>query len=478
MVDLARITKLKGAATEKVERQKQAAPNYGRIRPSLFAKKGANGTPFVTTGPILKDSEGYSVNKAFRFASRQCGPELAKEELYVAQKMANTYGHLRTSAESFFIVTSADPMYHRHFIQETGDTAFIGELRQKMHASVAGADPDEIRHYSEKSADPDYVDRYKTIGTFPATAGGSFVPPPTLMQDVIQLQRNAEVFSRSGAMEVPFSPQGANTWPRQTGASTSYWVGEAAPITESTPATGALELRAKKLGTLVTLNQEAMLFSNPSLEAMTRNDMALNAALTADLAMLQGTGGTQIKGLTTYTADTNAYLNIQTMLASTVTAAGNTFQANDIMRAFALLPDVIADVKVRWVMNPALFAPIMNRSADAVTAGDQAGPYKVNLTRTNGERIGNMLNGETVVRSRQVATTRTNGTGGTNLTYAILGHFPDWIIARYGVQEVLMNPYATTPYVQAQTQLRAIQYIDGGPRTPNSFIFIDNLIQQ
>ena len=50
----------------------------------------------------------------------------------------------------------------------------------------------------------------------------------------------------------------------------------------------------------VKVNNELMRFASPSAEGLVRLDMARVAALKADLAMLEGTGGTQIKGLLTY----------------------------------------------------------------------------------------------------------------------------------------------------------------------------------
>ena len=47
----------------------------------------------------------------------------------------------------------------------------------------------------------------------------------------------------------------------------------------------------------VKLNNELLRFASPSAEGLVRFDMARVAALKADLAMLEGTGGTQIKGL-------------------------------------------------------------------------------------------------------------------------------------------------------------------------------------
>ena len=130
-------------------------------------------------------------------------------------------------------------------------------------------------------------------------------------------------------------PNGRLQFPKLTGGSTAYWVGEGTSITESTPATGNLDLQAKKLGIFVKVNNELVRFASPSAEGLIRNDMARTAALKADLAMLEGAGGTQIKGLLTYSG-------ITSYTASTVAAGGNTFEAQDVAQMEGKLPDAVA----------------------------------------------------------------------------------------------------------------------------------------
>src|SRR5258707_8523522 len=121
-----------------------------------------------------------------------------------------------------------------------------------------------------------------------------------MLGELIDLQRSLEVFAVAGAQEVALPPNGRVQFPKLTAASTAYWVGEGSAITESAPTTGNLDLQAKKLGVFVKLNNELLRFASPSAEGLVRLDMARAAALKADLAMLEGTGGKQIKGITTY----------------------------------------------------------------------------------------------------------------------------------------------------------------------------------
>src|SRR5258708_619795 len=194
--------------------------------------------------------------------------------------------------------------------------------------------------------------------------GGSRVPL-LMMGELIDLQRNMEAFANAGAQEVALPPNGRLQFPKLTGGSTAYWVGEGTSLTEGAPSTGNLDLQAKKLGIFVKVNNELLRFASPSAEGLVRFDMARTAALKADLAMLEGTGGTQIKGLLTYSG-------ITSNTASTVGANGNTFEAQDVALMEGKLPDAVA-APTAWLMRKTMYAALMNRRGDAVDAADGEG---------------------------------------------------------------------------------------------------------
>jgi hypothetical protein len=98
-----------------------------------------------------------------------------------------------------------------------------------------------------------------------------------------------------------------------------------------------------------------------------------------------------------------------------------------------------------------------------------------NPTRSVGDPPPLELYGTKVVRSAQVSSTRAKGDR-TDLSYILLGYFPDWIIARMGVMEFLASGLGDTALVNDQTVLRGIQHIDAGPRHAASFVLCDQLI--
>jgi HK97 family phage major capsid protein len=418
--------------------------------------------PWAASGPIGRDSAGYSVLKAAAFALGYLGPEQCKEELHVHQQLRELYqgyGFVPHCGHQAFLVPLATD--HLPAFEPRG-LKLKAEIRQRMTAEAHRYDPDEAAWIAHRAGL-----RTKALGTINDLAGGTLVGFPAL-GELIELQRNLEVFAAAGAQEIALPPNGRLQFPKQTAGATAYWVGEAASITESQPATGSLDLQAKKLGVLVRLNNELLRFASPSAEGLVRLDMARQAALKADLAMLEGIGGTQIKGLLTYP-------DIITHAATTAGVNGDTFQPEDVALMESKLPDAVVG-PTAWVMRKQMFAALVNRRADAVAAADAKGPFVFHPTRSAAEPPPPEIYGTKVVRSAQVSNTRTKGSG-SDLTYVLLGYFPDWVVARLGVMEFLASGLGETALVNDQTVLRGIQHLDAGPRHGASFVLCDQLIQ-
>jgi HK97 family phage major capsid protein len=417
--------------------------------------------PWVTSGPVGRDSDGYSVLKAAAFALGYVGPDQAKEELNVHNQLRDlysTYGFVpHCGAQSFLV-----PLASQHLPAfDSRGARLRDEVRQKMTAQADRFDPDEANWIARRVGL-----RTKALGTLSDLAGGSLVPLP-MMGELIDLQRNMEAFANAGAQEVALPPNGRMQFPKLSGGSTAYWVGEGTSVTESAPSTGNLDLQAKKLGIFVKVNNELLRFASPSAEGLIRHDMARTAALKADLAMLEGTGGTQIKGLLTYSGVTSH-------TATTVGANGNTFEAQDVALMEGKLPDAVAAPSA-WLMRKTMYAALMNRRADAVSAADQKGAFLFHPTRSAADAPPTELYGTRVVRSAQVSATRSKGAA-TNLTYIVLGYFPDWIVSRLGVMEFLASGLGDTALQNDQTYLRGIQHVDAGPRNPASFVVCDQVV--
>lgn len=419
---------------------------------------GFNGAPYGIIGGIPSDSEGYSFLKAAAFSKGRLGKEKAKYEIDVGLKLKALYmagGWMPEYGENSFVVPYATRNIPR---DNSANERMVVELVQKM--VVGNADPDEMAWMQRR------MGRMvtKDLGTLSETSGGVLLGFPTL-GELIDMQRNVEVFAQCGATEMALPPNGRLQFPKLTNSTTAYWVGEAVQLTESTPTTGYLDLQAKKLGIRVDINNELIRFGTTSAEALIRGDMAKVGGLKADLAMLEGTGGTQIKGLITYDSASSWTSGSDKLLTYTVTS--NLLQVSDAASMEALLPDTAGE-PTAWVMRRDLWAKLRNRRADAAVTTDAAGQYLANITRSVADKLPLEWDGTKVVRSSQVSNTRS-----TNKTYVILGNFKDWITARFGIMEFLMTNTSDQAFQYDQTQLRAIQHIDAGPRHCSSFCFAD-----
>jgi HK97 family phage major capsid protein len=428
------------------------------------AKRPANQAPFVTTGPVGQDSQGYSVLKAAAFSLGYLPAEQCKEEIHVHTQLKDlyrSYGFVPHFGEKSFLV----PLASEHIPAfEPKGQALQTEIRQKMLAQQGRYDHDEATWISRRTG-------YgaKALGTISDAAGGVMVGFPSL-GEMIELQRNLEVFANAGCQEIALPPNGRIQFPKLTGGATANWIGEAQSVPESTENTGNLDLQAKKLGVFVKLNNELLRFASPSAEGLVRMDMARVAALKADLGMLEGTGGTQIKGVITYS-------DITSHSASTAGANGDTFTPADVALMEGKLPDAVV-APTAWVIRKNYYSILLNRRADAVSGGDGAGPFLFHPSRqpgTMGSPPPMEMYGTKVVRSAQVSNTRVKGAG-NNLTYVLLGYFPDWVVARMAVMEFAVNMWGEASFQADQTQLRGIQHIDAGARHGASFVICDSLL--
>jgi HK97 family phage major capsid protein len=443
-----------------IEQEARAAVSRAAQGPPGGAVRVERRVPWVTSGPVLQDSAGYSVLKAAALALGFVGPEQAKEELHVHEQLRQLYGgygFVPHQGQQSFLVPLASA--HLPAFEPQGQR-LREELRQKLSAATERYDPDEAAWLRRRTSPWS-----KALGTVSDSAGGTLVAGPHV-GELIDLQRSLEVFSAAGAREVALPPNGRLQFPKLTAASTAYWVGEGASIPESQPATGMLSLQAKKLGVLVRLNNELLRFASPSAEGLVRYDMARAAALKADLAMLEGSGGTQIQGLLTYP-------DIVVHPASAPGTNGDLFQPQDVALMESRLPDAV-EAPTAWVMRKSMYAALMNRRTDAISTGDNRGVFLFREPQA-GDPNPPKLFGTRVVRSAQVSNSRTKGSA-SNLTYILLGYFPDWIIARLGIMEFLASGLGDSALQNDQTVLRGIQHIDAGPRHAASFVLCDQLV--
>ena len=137
------------------------------------------------------------------------------------------------------------------------------------------------------------------VGT--ATAGGNLVETELLAGSFIDILRNRMAVMQAGTT-VLSGLQGNISIPRQTSASTAYWVGEGAAPTESQQAFDQVNLTPKTVGATTDYTRKLLLQSSISVETFVRNDIAKQIALALDTAAIYGSGSSnQPTGITNTT---------------------------------------------------------------------------------------------------------------------------------------------------------------------------------
>lgn len=152
--------------------------------------------------------------------------------------------------------------------------------------SIAPFEMDVMRECNKK----------RDLSTDVDSAGGYLVPNE-FMTELIELLRAKLVVGRLGVTRFSGLTGGSIMVPKQTGAATGYWVAENADVTESQQTVGQLEMRPREAAGMTVVSDRLLRLSNPGAEAMIRSDLAAVIDRLVDLAVLQGTGGTQPLGI-------------------------------------------------------------------------------------------------------------------------------------------------------------------------------------
>jgi HK97 family phage major capsid protein len=141
-----------------------------------------------------------------------------------------------------------------------------------------------------------------------------------------------------------------------------------------------MTLVAKRAAGLLKLPNDLLRYSAGVAETLVRTSLVARAALTEDLACLEGWGGTGVPlGILGYprSANDTPTMNQVTLHNARVTGAnGDSFDPSDVLKMMALVeetPDLAGASS--WVMRPLYFSSLANSRADAVATGDGKGHF-------------------------------------------------------------------------------------------------------
>lgn len=340
------------------------------------------------------------------------------------------------------------------------------EVKSMIDAGVRGYDRDEAAYYHTKMM--------AAMGTKSATPaspamswtnqslGGAFVPPAE-MGSPIELLRNAAAFPGAGATVIPLPPQGSIGFPRQTGPSTGYWIGENQAITASQPATDQLLLSAKGAASLVIFPNSLLRFANPTIEGLIRQDMFKTCALTLDYALLYGGGGAKVpSGIVTQMLSGGSGINQVTGSTSATQLAGQDL--------YTFLSKVYQNniTPTHWMMNPAMLFAFASARWISTTTPSKGG-FLFDFTRGADGKVVPVLAGLPVVITNQIPVNR--GTGAQTSLVCLNGE--QMLVGMWGAIEWTQTDGGYTLLASDQCAVRAIIQCDGGARYPGGIAIAD-----
>lgn len=431
------------------------------------------GAPHVRYGEDPLSSRGFSLMKMFGLITGAVEEEEAKVERDVHNRLHNIY------------CKSADAGSRYSYGGRPGDRSFLAplatsfmqdsmvphdfrrEMKSLMAAGCDGSyDPVDEQQWIRRKLLQQAGYGSKALSWLNELTGGSLVAPPE-QGELIELLRNKEALVNAGARTVPLPPQGRMKYPRQTSASNTFWVGENAPITESSIGTGEVTLQAKKLTVFLKAPNELLRFASPAAEALMRDDMTKSLALGLDLAALEGLGGdNRPLGIIQRAA-------INRIDSSKTTANGDFVRAEDIYRMIAVCEESNAEFE-GFLMRPKTLYKYYQLRFDAVSQGDAQGGFLFSLIREAGDGIKPMLAGYPVTKSTQVSQVRSKGSA-SNLTYVLAGMFSEILIGMFGAIEFSSTNSGDSSFLNDQTWVKGILSADVAVRHEAALALLDNL---
>lgn len=293
-----------------------------------------------------------------------------------------------------------------------------------------------------------------------ATQGGNLVATELRVSSFIDLLRSKAIVTRLGATVIS-GLVGNLEIPRQTGASSTFWVAENGAPTKSNATFDKVALKPKTIGALSPISRNLLLQTSMQVEAFVRNELAKSLALGIDLAALSGTGtNNQPTGIANMTG-------ICTVEGGT---NGGSVTFDKLIDMETQVATANADAENMYYLCNAATIGFLKKIKN--TSGDYIWKSPADAVRNGfpGE-----VNGYGVARSNQVRGNLEKGTSKT-CQEIFFGNWSDLVIGEWGFLEIDVNRYGDQ-WKSGGVEVRALQSIDIAVRHPKSFcIFSDALL--
>jgi len=229
-----------------------------------------------------------------------------------------------------------------------------------------------------------------------------------------------------------------------TGLATG-WVAENAAVPESNMDMDSITLSPKHAGGVTELSRQLIQQASPDVEQLVRSDFAHMLAKAIDSALIKGGGANEPEGV----------------LSTSGVQAGNLAALTwaNVSTMIGKLEAVNANVSSSaWLVSPTA-AGALRTTLKSASAG---AAYLLE----NG-RMGELP----VYVTNQVPNTG----GATPKNVAILGDWSQVMLGIWSEIDILVNPYAETPYKKGNVLVRAMSTVDVAVRHPEAFVVAQDL---
>jgi HK97 family phage major capsid protein/HK97 family phage prohead protease len=294
-----------------------------------------------------------------------------------------------------------------------------------------------------------------------SATGGSLVATNLLAGSFIEMLRNKSRVMQLGATSLS-GLVGNVDIPRQTGASSTFWVAEGTALTEAEATFDKISLAMKHIGTYSQISRNMLMQSTPDIEMLARADLIAQIALGIDLAALSGAG---TGGVPTGIANTSG---IGSVIGGANGAAITIDHLIDMETAIATAnADVDNMAYIANAKTTGALKKLKSTTGQYLWTNSPLGQRSA----TPGE-----INGYGVARTNQARGNLTKGTSAGVCSEVFMGNWAELLIGEWGVLEIMPNPYDPVAYKQGAILLRAMQSLDIGVRHAASFAVMSDAL--
>lgn len=272
------------------------------------------------------------------------------------------------------------------------------------------------------------------------TTAAGIVPEDFRADQFVGLLRNSMVVQSLGARVLP-NLRGDVSIPRQATTSTAQWLAEGDALTDSGMTFDGIGLKPRHVGAITELSRQLLQQSNPSIEALVRDDFIQVVSLAVDKALIHGDGIKEPEGLLTAATGTGTLATLS--WATVLTVLQGLALKNITPNAWLTHPKV-ATILRKTLREAGLPGYLLDN-------GQLAG-VPVAVTNQLAEKAGTPAKGR-----------------------VILGDFSEMIVGTWGSVDILTNQFAAGPYSRGAVQVRILTTMDMIPRREDAFTIIDDI---